>query len=346
MKPKTLILMVVAVVCGLGASYMTSRLLAERDDKAPEAPPVEKVTLLVAKKNLTMHTPLKNKPEDFFKEKEFVKDEAPKEALTKESLALLKGKFLKRSLRKDDHVTPDDLLDNNFGLKTLPNGKLGVGIRVNVEQIAGGFASLPGSHVDIFWITRGNTEAFAKILLEDVVVLAADSASSVNENGGAMPASVVTVALTQEEALKVTLASSNGELKLMLRNMDDKSTGDKDRLSMTELIKGKADKPKEIAAEEPPHPGFRQEYGRGQKFDEPEAKPEVKPEVKQLPKATKHILNIRSGATLKAHEYWLDEQGNVIPEDQLQNFERLGMSPLPPPTAGDKSQKKSGNIDA
>ena len=25
--------MVVAVVCGLGASYMTSRLLAERDDK-------------------------------------------------------------------------------------------------------------------------------------------------------------------------------------------------------------------------------------------------------------------------------------------------------------------------
>ena len=30
MKPKTLILMVVAVTCGLGASYMTSRLLAER----------------------------------------------------------------------------------------------------------------------------------------------------------------------------------------------------------------------------------------------------------------------------------------------------------------------------
>ena len=31
MKPKTMILMGLAIVCGLGASYMTSRLLAERN---------------------------------------------------------------------------------------------------------------------------------------------------------------------------------------------------------------------------------------------------------------------------------------------------------------------------
>src|SRR5438309_2345178 len=52
MKPKTMILMVVAVVCGLGASYMTSRLLAEREDQK-QAPPevivqqVPKVNVLV-----------------------------------------------------------------------------------------------------------------------------------------------------------------------------------------------------------------------------------------------------------------------------------------------------------
>ena len=44
MKPKTLILMVVAVSCGLGASYMTSRLLADREQD------VEKVAVLIAKK--------------------------------------------------------------------------------------------------------------------------------------------------------------------------------------------------------------------------------------------------------------------------------------------------------
>ena len=60
MKPKTLILMVVAVVCGLGASYMTSRLLAERDDKPADQPAMTKVKVLVAKKDLAMHTALKH----------------------------------------------------------------------------------------------------------------------------------------------------------------------------------------------------------------------------------------------------------------------------------------------
>ena len=63
MKPKTLILMVVAIVCGLGASYMTSRLLAERGDAPPPEQP--KVTVLVAKKTLDMGTFVKNPPEVF-----------------------------------------------------------------------------------------------------------------------------------------------------------------------------------------------------------------------------------------------------------------------------------------
>ena len=56
MKPKTMILMVVAVVCGLAASYMTSRLLA---DKATP-PPVNTVTVLVAKQKINAWTPIKN----------------------------------------------------------------------------------------------------------------------------------------------------------------------------------------------------------------------------------------------------------------------------------------------
>src|SRR2546430_3518288 len=77
MKPKTLILMVVAVTCGLGASYMTSRLLAERQ---PEE--TEKVPILVLKKNLDMGTTIK-KVDDFFEVKQFTKGEEPKNAITK-----------------------------------------------------------------------------------------------------------------------------------------------------------------------------------------------------------------------------------------------------------------------
>src|SRR5438270_13994664 len=120
MKPKTMILMVVAVVCGLGASYMTSRLLAEREEKPPEPVVIEKVTLLVAKKNLDMHTALGKKPEDFFTEKSFTKEDAPAGAFTKEDLPKAKSKFLVRALRKGDHITAEDLMDNKFGLKNLP----------------------------------------------------------------------------------------------------------------------------------------------------------------------------------------------------------------------------------
>ena len=51
MKSKTLILLVVAIVCGLAASYMTSQLLAERNNTGPEQTE-EKIQILVAKKNL------------------------------------------------------------------------------------------------------------------------------------------------------------------------------------------------------------------------------------------------------------------------------------------------------
>ena len=61
MKPKTMILMVVAVVCGLAASYMTSRLLADKGTP----PPVATVTVLVAKQKINAWTPIKN-PEDLF----------------------------------------------------------------------------------------------------------------------------------------------------------------------------------------------------------------------------------------------------------------------------------------
>lgn len=40
MKPRTMILMVVAIGCGLGASYMTSKLLAERNQQVEAEPTV------------------------------------------------------------------------------------------------------------------------------------------------------------------------------------------------------------------------------------------------------------------------------------------------------------------
>src|SRR5438270_7686299 len=88
MKPKTMILMIVAVTCGLGASYMTSRLLAERGNSTDEN---EKVSVLVARKNLDMGMLIKS-PAELFEEKQFTKGEEPKSGIL--DFGLLKGRQL------------------------------------------------------------------------------------------------------------------------------------------------------------------------------------------------------------------------------------------------------------
>ena len=227
MKPKTLILMVVAISCGLGASYMTSRLLADRQQE------VEKVTVLVAKKALSTGDTLKI-PEDLFEEKQFAKGDEPKMAVL--DATLLKGRILKRSLRTGDFITPDDLLDDkNPGIAyELPAGFQAAGIRVSPESIAGGFASLPHSRVNIIsTVRRGDdSKSYSRILLENVLVLAADGTTKINENGQAMPANVVTVALKPEDVLKLELAKTMGVISLALRKYGDSSKSETSKVTV------------------------------------------------------------------------------------------------------------------
>lgn len=335
MKPKTMILMVVAVVCGLGASYMTSRLLAERDDHAE--PEIPKVTLLVAKKNLDMHVPLRTKPEDYFVEKQFVKDDAPKDGFTKDDMAKLKNKWMKRALRKGDAVTPEDLMDNPRGLATLAPGMRAVGIRVRVEDIAGGFASLPGSHVDIIWTVRegGTGQTVAKLLLEDVIVLAADTSDRPGEQT-AMVASVVTVALSPEDALKVAQAMDTGALRLTLRNIEDKGSTSV-QPKRDEALR---DEEPKVALRTPELPG-RPEMPE---HVEPapakqEAQPAHKPKVAKLPEGIrKFTVRVVNASETKVYHYWLDSNDNVVPEPEMdaQNS----------PAAPNGSFAPSGKFDA
>ncbi len=219
MKPKTMILMVVAVVCGLVASYMTSRLLAERS--GPEEQ--KKITILVAKKYFEAGATIKV-PQDMFQEKQVHEADAPQGVIV--SFDELKGRVLKRSLRKDDFVSGADLLSDKDGMlaNNLPVGYQAVGIRVNNESIAGGFSALPLSRVDIYaTVRRGNDkDSFSKLLLQNVLVLAADMTTNRPEDGkSAIQATTVTVALMPEEILKLNLVKEFGPLSLALRKFGD-----------------------------------------------------------------------------------------------------------------------------
>jgi pilus assembly protein CpaB len=250
MKPKTMILMGLAIVCGLGASYMTSRLLAERQPAEEE-----KVKILVAKRNMSVGERLL-KPEELFEYKEVAKENEPPDAI--KDFESLKGKIMKQSRNKGDHVIEANLRDNKAGLD-IPVGYKAIGLRVNLEGSASGFATLPQSRVDIIHTVRGPdaNASYSSFLLENVLVLAADLRLS-PDGELASPAQVVTFALKNEDLLKVNLAKELGILSLSLRKLNDDSISDTEGVSGKDLKRPKKDTAPVVVAEvkpvEPPKP--------------------------------------------------------------------------------------------
>lgn len=217
MKPKTMMLMVVAVGCGLAASYMTSRLLAERNNQPP---PDEKVTILVAKQKISPWVPLKE-PEKFFELKEVPKEVANDKCL--KSFDQLKDQRLKTVLTEGKFVTTDDLLNKDqMGLsgQLLP-GQRAIALKVNAETLVGGFIQ-PGARVDVVSTMRGGaTDSNAQTILQDMLVLAVDTTSTRDAERPTIIGSTVTLAAKPEECQKLSLAQAMGELRLTLRAVED-----------------------------------------------------------------------------------------------------------------------------
>ncbi len=312
MKQKTIILMAVAVTCGLAASYMTTRLLAERQ---PEE--VEKIDVLVAKRSLTMGDTMKN-PEDLFEMKSFTKGDQPPGAL--EKFEPLKGKVLSRSLRKGDHITQEDIDTSSMSVAgALPEGYRAVGIRVTMESIAGGFAALPLSRVDVIMTRRGTSDkdTYAQTLLENVLVVAADTKSQRAENGSAMPANVVTVAVKPEDAMKLTLASELGTLKLALRRVNDPSASENDKVTAEGLSTGSRDGGNivDVDPSTAPRPATPSVIAEAPKVvPTPTQTPPVPAgSAEKAPDPLKqHTLLVRNGSHQSSVTYSIDKAGNVV----------------------------------
>jgi pilus assembly protein CpaB len=292
MKPKTMVLMVVAVGCGLGASYMTSKLLAERNAKPQE---VQTVPVLVAKVRVAGWQPIKE-PEKMFEVKMFPVDVAPKRAIG--SFADLKDQRLNKPLDETKPVTLDDLLSKEQQTLTdqLQPGQRAVAIKVTTEGIVGGFV-LPGSRVDVLCTTRG-AEASSKIVLQNMLVLAVDAQDTRNPEQRNMIAQTVTVAATPAEAARLALAQAVGELRLVLKNGGDTATvghvivkaGDLNRPHNENGAEG-GEKPAETASPAPapaanPLPVLPAD-NTGPMVEEPPVAPK--------PQRRRHVMTIQNG---------------------------------------------------
>lgn len=216
MKPKTMILLGLAITCGLGASYMTSRLLAERNVSDVQ----ETVDILVAKQNLSVHTHI-TKPEDLFEVKRVNKDQEPPDAIR--DFDSLRGKKLKQGRVRGDHITPASIYEKGGGVE-IPEGYQAIGVPVNLQTTAHGLATLPGSRVDLQLTIKGQNvlDTTSILVLQNVLVLAADVRVT-PEGEIAAPAQVVTFALKQKDILKINACMDMGTIRLIMRKHDDNS---------------------------------------------------------------------------------------------------------------------------
>jgi pilus assembly protein CpaB len=217
MKPKTMMLMVVAIGCGLAASYMTSKLLAERNAAQTEE---AKVKVVVAKIKVPAWAPIKD-PDKYFEERDIPESLAPKKGV--KELIKLKDQRLSQPLSEGEYVLEDKLVNaEQVGLVAkLPAGMRAIALKVNAESLAGGFV-LPGYRVDVVSTTRGNTnESVSKIILQNMLVLAVDTIASRDNQTTSLLGSTVTLAASPEEAQRLSLAGALGELRLTLRAPED-----------------------------------------------------------------------------------------------------------------------------
>jgi pilus assembly protein CpaB len=139
---------------------------------------------------------------------------------------------------------------------TIPKGMRAVGLKVDQVIGVAGFV-VPGMRVDV--IVAGNPGrdyadrgTMSKMLLQNIEVLSAGQNIQRDAEGKPIQVQVVNVLVTPEQAEKVTLASSEARIQLILRNPLDQDQVSTSGAEFSGLFTGMA--PKKIEAAPAPAP--------------------------------------------------------------------------------------------
>jgi pilus assembly protein CpaB len=320
MKPQTLIMLVVALGCGLAAMVMTQRFLtAPVEEKPPGA------MVLVAAIDIK---PGEKINEQVVKLVEWPKEVVPANALTKLEDAV--GRSARFPLGANEVVTLAKLAAEGIGPGLEPiieEGKRAMSVPIKTHESAAGFIR-PGSKVDIVMISRGNgANGKAKTILQNVPVIAVNhqiSDKPEEEEKGTV-VEMITFLLSPEEAESLALAQSTGHIQLVLRNpLEDEFVKTKG-VNQDELLRGSS---KFQEASEKPKDGEKVTDGPGalasflSKIVGPKEKPE-KGSAAPLSAQVPVIQFTLPPPEKKKRLVYRDLQGNVLMEVVLDADDKI-----------------------
>jgi Flp pilus assembly protein CpaB len=281
MKPKTLILLMVAVSCGVVAMILVAKLSAK--------PKTEGEMYLVAVTDLEPGTKIGSNVEAMFKEQQFLPGTAPPKAISMDDFKAkpdkLVGRVLVRPLLRNEAVTERHMKDDSIAEKLKP-GERAMSIPVKSDTVVTGFA-LPGNKVDLIATYTEGTKQVSRTFLQNVPVLAINTETTRPDTGNNVAsATTVTLAVKAQDAERVAWALKQAQyITLTLRNLTDSAYP---KLRSVESLTAKND-------EKGPsdEPGDDEKAvlvaKRDIKANEPISKPEEMFEVKTMPK--KYVAN-------------------------------------------------------
>lgn len=320
MKQKNLVLMVVAVGCGLVAALLTSQMSAK-------TPAVDTVEVLVAAKDLPLGQMLGK--DDLAGEKAVVKRKRmPKSMVPTEIVETeqeLLDKRLTRGIRAEETINKGDLTKG--GVVVIPSGKNLVTLPLDVSRAAAGFAG-PGTKVDILTYVRLGEKVNTMPILVNMPVLAVDGQTAFPPTGVFPNVSSVSFAADLKQSLILELAKARGcQMSLLLRNQDDKETENDKTFDMNRVI--------EMLQDDKNPAVF--DFTNGGREGTPRPKPESKGAVPKTVESTDPVpAPVAKAETVKVPYALVPiKEGTEITTDLIADEKTFGVRELPKDVAED-----------
>jgi pilus assembly protein CpaB len=226
MRSKSIVLLALALGCGLVASIGISQVM---DAKSKNADATEKQPVFVAMLDIQPNEELTAQN---IKLEEWPKNIIPQGALTK--LEEVEGKHSRMKLYAGEPILSSKLLgaaDAVGAAKDIPEGyRVG---QVKVDSVSGASnLILPGDRVDVLLFRQppgsDQNATAAKIVLQDIKVFAVDTHTETEfsrnktEQGEPISAKTISLLVTPQQSLILHAASEvGGVVRLVLRNPDD-----------------------------------------------------------------------------------------------------------------------------
>ena len=236
-RTNSLIILSLAVVMGGLAAYLATNWL--KNHSTPASVATETATIVVANFAIPFGTPIAT---DNVREISWPANAMPHGAFSHVADLIKDGRRLVLSpFVRDEPIVASKVTGPNehTSLSTvIQTGMRAVTVPVDDVRGVAGFIS-PGDFVDIV-LTRNESNAgpaVSEVILQHVKVLAIDQTSSEHQESPKV-AKLVTIEVSQEQALKVLLAVNVGKLSLILRQASEVAVAPQSRVTASDLFTG------------------------------------------------------------------------------------------------------------